>query len=153
MKGIHIMLDLRSALTLVLMLFMCSAQATPVLEHYETVDKKLEIQIRRDEAKLWITLWEPGKKPEAPEEEALSLKELRMGTPEDIFGTGAAPKKADCYFSPIMVTVCWVPVGTSIVKRGSASPAFRSTTGALLCADSVAGRGPCMDIRRIHPKK
>ena len=151
MQGIHIMLNLRSAFTLVFMLFMCAAQAAPVLEYYETVDKTLEIKIRRDEAKVWITLWEPSKKPEFPEMEAFPLKKYGTGIPEEIFGTNAPPKNADCYF--FLFTVCWVPVGTSIVERGSASPAFRSTTGALLCIDSVAGRGPCLELRRIHPRK
>jgi hypothetical protein len=137
------------------MLLMCSAKAAPVLEYYETVDEKrdvqIELQIRRDEAKLWVTILETGKKIDLPEMEAFPLKKYGADTPEEIFGTSAPPKNADCYF--FLFTVCWAPVGTPIVKRGSASPAFRSTTGALLCIDSVAGRGPCLELRRIHPRK
>lgn len=68
----------------------------------------------------------------------------------DIFTSSETSTKSECYFTSIMMTLCWVPVGTEIKKRGHASVAFKSQTGVVMCGDSVAGRGACMDLQRVQ---
>ena len=83
---------------------------------------------------------------------------FRLDRPEDdaiknaLFTSGTAPRDAECYFTAIMTTLCWVPAGTRIVRRGNASDAFATTSGVVLCADSVAGQGPCMEVQPMTAK-
>lgn len=124
-------------------------------ESYEPLDDKtFEIVVERDKADPRYTLKGENSEIKIKNEKMIPFDKLGFDELEnDIFASGKAPANSECYFTPIMMTICWVPVGTAIVKRGYASEAFQTKTGVVMCGDSVAGRGACMDLRRIEASK
>jgi hypothetical protein len=124
-------------------------------ESYEFLgDKNSVVVVKRDKSDPRYTLKAVNGKITIENEEMFPFDKPGFGElEEDIFASGKAPANSECYFTPIMMTICWVPVGTAIVKRGYASEAFQTKTGVVMCGDSVAGRGPCMDVRRIQTSK
>ena len=120
-------------------------------ERYQSLeDKGLEVVVKRDKADPRYTFkgWDGEVK--IKNEKMFPFDKFGGDELErDIFSSGKAPADSECYFTPIMMTICWVPVGTKIGERGSATDAFRTKTGVVMCVDSVAGRGACMDLRQI----
>lgn len=137
----------------VFLLFLFLMQNAFAWERYEALadkDKTFKIMVKWDKNDPRYTLKGNDGKLKIKNEKMIPF--YKLGSDElgsDIFASGKVPPNSECYFTSIMITICWVPVGTGIIKRGYASEAFNSQTGVVMCSDSVAGRGPCMDLQRI----
>lgn len=124
-------------------------------ERYEALtDKTFELMVKRDKSDPRYTV--KGENGDSKVENEEMIPFYKLGSDElgvDIFASGKAPPQSECYFTTIMMAVCWIPVGTEIIKRSYASAAFKSQTGIVMCLDSVAGRGPCMDLQLMPTSK
>ncbi|HJU71196.1 MAG TPA: hypothetical protein VJ603_05060 [Paucimonas sp.] len=122
-------------------------------ERYQALaDKTFEILVKRDKSDPRYSLKGNNSERKIKNEKMIPFDKLKLGSDElgnEIFASGKVPPNSECYFTSIMMTICWVPVGTEIIKRGYAFEAFKSQTGVVMCSDSVAGSGPCMDLQRM----
>ena len=114
-------------------------------------DSALDLTVNRDKNDPRYSLTMKDREIRIENEKLIPFDKLsyaEMGN--DIFTSNKEPINSQCYFTSIMMTICWVPVGTEIKKRGNASTTFKTQTGVVMCSDSVAGRGPCMDLQRVQ---
>lgn len=130
----------------------CSLENVLASERYVSIgDSAFDLTVIREKKDPRYSLTVKDREIKIENEKLIPFDKLDYGEMgSDIFTSSKEPTDSECYFTSIMMTICWVPVGTEIKSRGSASATFKSQTGVVMCSDSVAGRGPCIDLQRVQ---